>query len=186
MTDEASPDRGSEGDEEEAQEAEPLRVLMGSPIGRLAIEFRDNKVTSLIIQPDRKQARKYKSLDKIKMTDFLLEALGSLSEHLAGLRGDAGLEIDLGRTELSDFARRVLRHTGRIQHGRTMTYKKLAESTGRPDAYRVVQAVLAQNPIPILIPCHRVIPSKGGVGGYIGGTKKKEKLLSIEARSLGG
>ena len=182
MTDEASVGKES-ADEVEEPEIEPVRLLVSSPIGRLGIEFRETAVTSVVIQPDRKQARTYKSLDKIELTDFLLEALGRLSEHLTGLRGNPEIDIDLEHLNLSEFSRRVLRHTSRIPWGRTQTYKKLAESTGRPNAYRLVQSVLLQNPIPILIPCHRVIPSKGGVGGYIAGTKKKEKLLKIEAQA---
>ncbi len=174
----------TESPAEEADSIEPTRVLIASTIGRLAIEFRDTVVTRIIIQPSRKEARRYQSLDKIELTDFLLEALGRLSEHLAGLRTSAELDIDLGPSGVSGFAKRVLKETGRVPYGRTWTYTRLADVSGRPGGYRLVQAALAQNPIPILIPCHRVVPSKGGVGVYIGGTKKKEKLLRIESHSL--
>lgn len=183
MRKEAGTDPESVADDE--QEVEPVRVLMASPVGRLALEFRGTAVVSLIIQPERKDARHYKSLNKIQLTDFLMEALGRLSEYLASVRSDPDLEIDLEPSQVSGFALRVLRQTLRIPHGRTWTYTRLAEAAGRPGAYRLVQAALAQNPIPILIPCHRVIPSKGGVGAYIAGTKKKEKLLKIEAQILG-
>ena len=173
---------GPESVADDEKEVEPVRVLMASPIGRLALEFRGTAVVSLIIQPERKDARRYKTLDKIQLTDFLMEALGRLSEYLASVRSNPDLEIDLEASEVSGFALRVLRQTQRIPHGRTWTYARLAEAAGRPGSYRLVQAALAQNPIPILIPCHRVVPSRGGAGGYIAGTKKKEKLLKIESQ----
>ncbi len=170
---------------EEVETIEPTRVLIGSPIGRLAIEFQETIVTRVIIQPSRSEAQHYKSLDKIELTDFLLEALGRFSEHLAGLRTSVELDIDLGPSGVTGLTKRVLKETCRVPYGRTWTYSRIAEVSGRPGGYRLVQAALAINPIPILIPCHRVVPSKGGVGAYIGGTKKKEKLLRIEARSQG-
>lgn len=163
----------------------PVRLLMASPIGRLGIEFRGTAVTRIVILPDRKEARLYQKLEDTDLTDFLLEAIGRLSEHMAGLRSNPELKIDLVPSELDTFTRRVFKETRRISYGRTWTYKRLAEACGRPDGYRVVQAALSQNPIPILIPCHRVVPSKGGVGVYIGGTKRKEKLLEIEQRPFG-
>lgn len=159
---------------------ERLRVLMASPIGRLAIEFTGTVVTRLIIQPSRKVARQFRTLDKVKLDDFHLEALGRLSEYFAGLRTDPEIEHDLDDSGVEGFPRRVLRETRRIPYGKTWSYKKLAEAAGRRGAYRLVQSALSQNPIPILIPCHRVVPTKGGVGAYIAGTKKKEKLLKIE------
>ena len=178
-------DEGGEGPESAAEDAqEVIRVLMPSALGRLGIEFRGDVVTRIVIQPGRKEARRYQSLERVDLTDFLLEALGRLSELLAGLRISAELDFDLGPSATSGFAKRVLKETSRIAHGRTWTYKKLAEACGQPGAYHRVQAVLAQNPIPILIPCHRVVPSKGGVGSYVGGARKKEKLLQIERRSV--
>jgi len=180
MTDQAGQDLASA-----AEEVEPVRVLIASPIGRLGIEFRGTFVSAIKIQPSRSEARRYQSLGKVDLTDFLLEALGRLSELLAGIRTSAGLEIDLQPSGVDGFTRRVLKETRRIGYGKTWSYKKLAEACRQPSAYRRVQAALLRNPIPILIPCHRVVPQKGGVGGYVGGTKKKQKLLAIESHSLG-
>ena len=77
------------------------------------------------------------------------EAIGRLSEHMAGLRSNPELEIDLVPSELDTFTRRIFKETRRISYGKTWTYKRLAEACGRPDGYRVVQAALSQNPIPI-------------------------------------
>ncbi len=169
---------------EEEQAIQITRVLMASPVGRLAIEFTGKVVTQLIIQPDRNVVRAFKSLDKIKLDDFMLEALGGLSEYLAGLRTTPGLEFDLSVPDLDDFTRRVLKTTTRIGYGKTWTYSRLADSVGLRGGYRKVQAALLLNPIAILVPCHRVIPAKGGVGAYVAGTAKKKKLLATEKKAL--
>jgi methylated-DNA-[protein]-cysteine S-methyltransferase len=164
-----------------AEVDEPVRLLMASPVGRLGIEFRGEVVTRLVVQPDRREAKLFKPLDKVSLDDFLLEALGRLSEYFAGVRPDPEIEVDLESNDLDDFARRVLREVRRIPSGRTWSYKRLAEASGRREAYNRVRSILSINPIPILVPCHRVVPNKGGAGAWIGGTKKKEKLLKLES-----
>lgn len=159
---------------------EPLRILMASPVGRLGIEFRGEVVTRLVIQPDRREARLFKPLDKVVLSDFLLEALGRLSEYFAGVRADPKIEVDLEANDLDAYSRRVLREVRRIPYGKTWTFKRLAEATGRREAYNLVRSILAHNPIPILVPCHRVVPNKGGAGAWIAGTTKKQKLLRLE------
>ena len=165
---------------EEVPKEEIVRILMASPIGRLGIEFRGTAVTRLVIQPSRREAKSFLPLDKIHLTDFLMEALGRLSEYFAGVRSDPEIEVDLSTSDLDPYTRRVLKEVRRVPYGKSWSYKKLAEASGRRTAYNLVRSVLATNPIPILIPCHRVLPTKGGAGSWIGGTKKKERLLRIE------
>ena len=165
-------------------EEEIVRLLMPSPIGRLAIEFRGTVVTRLVVQPSRREAKNFRSLDKIQLTDFLMEALGRLSEYFAGVRSDPEINVDLSGSDLDAFQRRVLKEVRRVPYGKSWSYKKLAEASGRRTAYNLVRSVLSMNPIPILIPCHRVLPTKGGAGAWIGGTKKKERLLRIEKKGL--
>lgn len=161
---------------------EPLRVLMTSPIGKLGIEFRDQVVTRIVLQPSAKEAREYQSIHDLDLTEFLMEALGQLSEYFAGVRSELAIEVDLTANELDEFARRVLGEVRRIPYGKTWTYKKLAESVGKRDAGTVIRKILLANPIPVLVPCHRVVPNKGGAGAWIGGTKKKERLLRLERK----
>lgn len=78
----------------------------------------------------------------------------------------------------SDFVKRVLNETSRIPYGKTITYKELAEKLNTK-AYRVVGMALGKNPVPILIPCHRVV-SKRGLGGYSSGVEIKKELLKLE------
>lgn len=168
----------------DVEEAQAFRVLMASPIGRLGITFRGKAVTRLVIQPSRREVKSYQPLDKVKLTDFLMEALGRLSEYFAGVRQDPEIEVRLDPNEVDEFSRRVLKEVRRIPYGRTWTYKRLAEASGRRNAYNLVRSILAANPIPVLIPCHRVVPGKGGAGSWIAGTKKKEKLLKLERRAV--
>jgi methylated-DNA-[protein]-cysteine S-methyltransferase len=113
--------------------------------------------------------------------ETLDEILGRLSEYFAGARRNLEIEHDLGPSGVDLFARRVLKETAKIPYGKTRTYQALADAAGRPEAYRQALSVLMANPIAVVIPCHRVVPSKGdGVGSYIAGTRRKQWLLRLE------
>ena len=96
----------------------------------------------------------------------------------------AGLQYDLG--SLPEFTRKVLRLCGRIPPGSVRTYGQLAAAAGRPGAARAVGQAMAANPLPLVIPCHRVVRSGGFIGGYTGGTAWKEFLLGREGWTLVG
>lgn len=81
---------------------------------------------------------------------------------------------------MSEFQARVLRLVSMVPRGKVMTYKELAREAGRPRAYRAVANALAKNPHPVQIPCHRVVRSDGGIGGYRLGAKRKAELLASE------
>lgn len=85
---------------------------------------------------------------------------------------------------VSDFRRRVLHHCRRIPHGKTLTYGQLAAKAGSQRAARAVGSCMAANRIPLIVPCHRVVPADGRLGGFsaIGGTATKERLLAMEQR----
>ena len=86
--------------------------------------------------------------------------------------------------EGTDFQNRVWRALQRIPYGGTISYKQLAEEVGSPKAVRAVGAANGANPIPIIIPCHRVIGKDGSLTGFGGGLKLKRKLLELESRQL--
>ena len=166
----------------------PLRVLIPSALGDLGIEFQERTVTHLVIAPKRKEKASFTPLkDALKQAggDFLDEALGRFSEFLAGARRKLDIEHIID-PELDPFVRRVLREVRGIPYGETRTYHKIASGVGEPDAYRLVRSALMTNPIPILIPCHRVVPVKSGPGSWIGGTKKKGWILKLEAETQRG
>lgn len=109
------------------------------------------------------------------------DAVRELEEYFRGRRRRFSLSTDL--TGLTAFQRRVLRETERIPFARTMSYGELARRLERPDASRAVGAALARNPVPVVIPCHRVVRSDGTLGGYAAGSGYKEQLLALEARA---
>ena len=90
------------------------------------------------------------------------------------------IRVDPG--PVSDFRRRVLRHCRQIPYGKTLTYGRLAAKAGSPRAARAVGSCMAANRIPLIIPCHRVVPAGGRLGGFsaIGGARTKKRLLAME------
>lgn len=102
-----------------------------------------------------------------------------LDEYFAGRRRRFELEIDW-RLARPGFSRRVLHATATIPYGATSTYKLIAHAAGSPRAFRAAGSALGANPLPIIVPCHRVLASGGGLGGYGGGLERKRALLAIE------
>jgi methylated-DNA-[protein]-cysteine S-methyltransferase len=101
-----------------------------------------------------------------------------LDEYFAGGRTTFDLPIDWAL--VTPFARRVLGATARIPYGAVATYGQVAADAGSPGGSRAAGNALGSNPVPIVIPCHRVVRSGGALGGYTGGVARKELLLGIE------
>lgn len=93
------------------------------------------------------------------------------------------LPVEVGGTE---FQRRVWSAIRTIPYGETRTYNQIAEMVGKPKAYRAVANACGANPVPLIIPCHRVIRKDGTIGGYALGTHRKEFLLELERKNLHG
>ncbi|GIU97456.1 MAG: methylated-DNA--protein-cysteine methyltransferase [Actinomycetota bacterium] len=107
-----------------------------------------------------------------------------LEAYFAGRRRRFELAVD--RRLVEGLAREVVRATARIPFGRTATYGELARRIGRPRSARAVGTALGRNPIPIVIPCHRVVRADGALGGYAGGAERKRFLLALEQASPDG
>lgn len=105
-------------------------------------------------------------------------AAAELEEYFAGRR--RGFDLPLDHALSSGFRESVQRFLPRIGYGRTRTYKEVAESVGSPKAVRAVGSACATNPLPVVVPCHRVLRTDGGLGGYIGGLDAKTALLRLE------
>ena len=101
-----------------------------------------------------------------------------LDEYFAGRRTRFETPVDL--TLVRGFTREVLRATRRIPFGSVRTYRDVATRAGSPKAFRAAGNALGSNPIPIVVPCHRVIHAGGGLGGYTGGLERKVHLLQLE------
>lgn len=107
------------------------------------------------------------------------EVIRQLREYLAGKRDEFDLPLVPQGTE---FQREVWRAVAAIPYGETRSYGDIARQIGRVDAVRAVGAANGQNPLPIVIPCHRVIGSDGRLTGYGGGLPLKKSLLELESR----
>jgi methylated-DNA-[protein]-cysteine S-methyltransferase len=105
-----------------------------------------------------------------------------LDEYFEGKRQRFDLAVDIG--SLADFNRRVLRELARVPYGEVVTYGELAARAARPRAARAVGTVMNRNPLPIVLPCHRVVGSNGKLVGYAGGLERKETLLRLEGATL--
>jgi methylated-DNA-[protein]-cysteine S-methyltransferase len=104
-----------------------------------------------------------------------------LDEYFEGSRRRFEVPLDWRLTR--GFARRVLEATARIPYGATATYKQVATEAGNALAFRAAGNALGSNPIPIIVPCHRILHSGGGLGGYTGGLERKRVLLGVEGYS---
>ena len=105
-----------------------------------------------------------------------------LDEYFAGGRREFELPLDWRLTR--GFGRRVLQATARIPFGEVSTYKQVASEAGSPRGSRAAGNALGANPLPIIVPCHRVLHTTGGLGGYTGGLERKRVLLGVEGVSV--
>jgi methylated-DNA-[protein]-cysteine S-methyltransferase len=102
-----------------------------------------------------------------------------LAEYFEGERREFVLPLDFRLAH--GFRREVLGRLRMINYGRTESYSQVAAATGHPRAVRAVGTACATNPLPVIVPCHRVLRSDGKLGGYLGGLQTKAALLSLEA-----
>ncbi len=106
-------------------------------------------------------------------------------DYLSGVPVDFS-DVPLDLPDKPPFWRKVWDICARIPYGQTLTYAELARQAGSPRAFRAVGGAMAANPIPIVIPCHRVIGSSGGLTGFAGGLNQKRRMLEMEARGIQG
>lgn len=125
-----------------------------------------------------------------RVSPRILEAPGrldaarrELDEYFSGTRRRFGIPIDWSL--ISGYARAVLEATSAIPYGGAMSYGEVSAAAGSPRGARATGNALGSNPIPIVIPCHRVLGSGGAIGGYTGGLDRKRFLLALEAERAG-
>ncbi|WP_312693153.1 methylated-DNA--[protein]-cysteine S-methyltransferase [Caproiciproducens sp.] len=119
----------------------------------------------------------------VRETELLKQTAEELREYLAGERKEFTVPLSPKGTE---FQRRVWKSLCDIPYGETRSYKEIAENAGSPKGFRAVGMANNRNPIPIMIPCHRVIGADGSLTGYGGGLDIKVRLLELEKRVLRG
>jgi methylated-DNA-[protein]-cysteine S-methyltransferase len=110
--------------------------------------------------------------------ELLRTAVAQLQEYFERTRRSFDLPLDL--EAVTDFQREVYAELMRVPHGRVITYGDLAEAVGRAELARAVGQAVGANPVPILIPCHRVVAAEGRLGGFTGGLSVKAALLRTE------
>jgi methylated-DNA-[protein]-cysteine S-methyltransferase len=143
-------------------------------IGRIGIGESDGSITNLWFE-----GYEVPKDMELRETEVLKEAYWQLSSYLAGKLKEFSLPLSPHGT---DFQRKVWDVLRRIPYGETASYKDIAEAVGKPKAFRAVGMANNRNPIPIIIPCHRVIGSDGTLVGYGGGLDMKRRLLDLEKR----
>ena len=147
-----------------------------TPIGLIGIGESGGVVARLVFMPDD-------AAPVVTSSSALIEeAFRQLDAWFAGRLKQFSLPLVEPR---SAFERRVREAMLRIPYGATASYGELAESIGSPGAARAVGTACARNPVPIIVPCHRVLGAGGRIGGYLGGTDMKRWLLDFERRNRG-
>ena len=147
-----------------------------TPIGKLGIAEEYGFITNIYFM-NMKQP-----LDaKLYETDILKETFNQLCEYFKGDRKEFDLPLNPAGT---DFQQTVWSELLNIPYGETRTYKDIATELGKENSVRAIGNANHQNPIPIIIPCHRVIGTDNKLSGYSGGTEIKQKLLEIEGITI--
>ncbi|MER6996447.1 methylated-DNA--[protein]-cysteine S-methyltransferase [Streptomyces sp. NPDC000410] len=164
-------------------------TVVGSDIGPLLLAATGEGLVSVVFHADvpvrdKALARLAAQLgagagEEAPGSDRLTEPIRQLAEYFAGERHEFGLALDWSLT--SGFNRQVLRELASgVPYGSVVGYGDLAERVGQPGAAQAVGAAMGSNPLPVVVPCHRVVESDGGLGGFGGGLETKRKLLALE------
>lgn len=152
-------------------------ILFDTPVGAIGLEEENGAIVRLLL-PGAPAPR-----IACHETSLLTEGKRQLLEYLAGVRREFDLPLAPKGTE---FYRSVWRALEEIPYGETRSYRDIAQAVGRPKAVRAVGQANHNNPIPIIIPCHRVVGANGSLTGYGGGLDLKERLLRLEAGGAEG
>jgi O-6-methylguanine DNA methyltransferase len=180
----AEPQEGASEGSVAVAEPAVVRFTMPVPIGTIAMEMVGGVVTRVLINPKKREIKGFTPFIDLDESDDMEELFGRISEYFAGVRRRLDLEWSLEAVGVTGLPRRILKETAKIPYGRTRTYREVATAAGQPDAYRVVLATLVENPLPLVVPCHRVTTNKSGIGSYIGGKKVKRWLIDMEKRAV--
>ena len=155
--------------------------VLDSPVGELAVAATDRglcRISYAVDGFDDDVARVFGS--RVLRTP-LDDVRRELDEYFEGARREFDLRIDL---RVAPFHREVLAALTRVPYGVTTTYGALARESGHPKAARAVGTVMNRNPIPIVLPCHRVVGADGSLTGYAGGLERKRLLLGLEGAAV--
>ncbi len=167
--------------------------VVDTAIGPLFVAVVDGRLLSVKFGVDERRAadaaadveRETHGAYRLERDDAaILAAAAQLREYLAGRRSSFDVPLELGW--VTPFRREVLLACAAIPRGSTATYGELARRVGRPAAFRAVGNTMRTNPVPVVVPCHRVIGSDGSLTGFGGGLAVKRRLLELEGVLWGG
>lgn len=168
----------------------PLRYCrFDTPLGRCGIAWTEAGIARVQL-PEADEGRAVGRLERGGATESeppppVADAMAAIVRHLEGEPQDfSGARVDL--SGVGDFARRVYAAARTVPPGRTASYGDIAAAIGEPKEARAVGQALGANPIPLIVPCHRVVASNGGIGGFSapGGALTKTRLLALEGVGL--
>lgn len=151
--------------------------FLDTPIGKLRLVSRDN----MLAKVEFEGRHDIRSEDVMCSDSALRDAAEQLEEYFAGKREKFDLSLSPAGT---DFQQQVWSSLREIPFGELRSYSDIARGINRPKAVRAVGAANGRNPIPIIVPCHRVIGSNGSLTGFAGGLEMKEQLLILEGALL--
>lgn len=158
-------------------------TTVDTPIGSLLVAATDRGLVRVAFEREGHDAVLESLADQVSPRILrhearLDEAVSQIEAYFAGTLRRFDLALDLRL--VAGFRLEVVRHLSGIGYGRTESYAEVAAATGRPLAVRAVGTACGRNPLPVVVPCHRVVRSDGTFGGYLGGTAAKHTLLALE------
>jgi methylated-DNA-[protein]-cysteine S-methyltransferase len=165
--------------------ADAIFTRLDTPIGRLLVVQGPRGIVRVAFEEEPEDVVLAEVADRlgprvVGSDRELATARDALSGYLQGDEDRLELPVDLGLVG-APFRRQVLETLHReVGRGDVVTYGALAERSGRPRAFRAAATACARNPVPIVVPCHRVVPGSGGIGNYGGGAVRKRRLLELE------
>lgn len=151
-----------------------------SPIGQIGVLASPKGVVKVLFEVDDLEANRAR-FPKAEQSLLVTE---QLTEYFSGRRREFTVPFDF--RFVSGFRAEVLRELAQVPFGQAVTYGELAQKAGSPKAVRAVGSACANNPLPLLVPCHRVLRADGTLGGYRGGAEAKRFLLELEGIDVAG
>jgi methylated-DNA-[protein]-cysteine S-methyltransferase len=151
--------------------------VVASPVGDLHVAATGRGLCRISYRGDDWEEELARGFGVRVLRSPLDDVRRELDEYFDGRRRTFDLPLDL---RVPEFPTAVLHELARVPYGQTDTYGKLAARAGRPKAARAVGTIMNRNPIPIVLPCHRIVGANGSLTGYAGGLDVKRRLLELE------
>ncbi len=150
-----------------------MAAIINSPIGNLLLVEEDNQLVEVAFTD--------KDIIPMPVSESLIMTKNQLDEYFAGQRQEFTLPL---KPQGTDFQQKVWQELLLIPYGTTISYQEVANQLGDPKSIRAAARANGQNPIAIIIPCHRVIGTHGEMTGYAGGIQRKKDLLTLEGAQV--